>query len=141
MQETSLFGEWREENTAPALGLVKSQGVCVTQDPYELGAVFQTPLRLCKLSRCLCTIGRAPNVSQGQHPGLRETSFRIIPILTSYGTVKARRAFSPTKTWVFTHEMASNPTASPSLALPTSLNINLEKITCLIHNKNNIHAK
>lgn len=62
---------------------------------------------------------------------MRKT-FRVIPTLTLYAPVKARRAFSPTKTWVFTHEMASNPTASPpllSLPLPTSLNINLKKIT------------
>lgn len=63
MQETALFDERREENTASALALVKSQGVCVTQDPYELGAVFQAPLRPFKLSRCFCTSGRAPDIS------------------------------------------------------------------------------
>ena len=69
---------------------------------------------------------------------------RLIPALTPYAPVKARKAFSPRKGWVFTHEMASDPTASPpplSLPLPTSLTIDLKKVTRVISDKNNTRAQ
>lgn len=45
---------------------------------------------------------------------------------------KARRTFLLTKKWMFMHEVASNPPASPPLLplpLPSSLTINMNKIT------------